>query len=299
MIKRLVVWGGMSGDLDSARHVFRHYHENARKLGIETVWCNDRLASRMLLAPGTTVLAVDRWQEHIAPAVEGVDYVLHNFDGAHPLCRDLEHTPERLLRLQVYTNNSTGEKWDDFRLFDRPGRVLFQPWGSDLLPEEFLEPVFNPGSRDLTFVGAIWRDLYEGQDLGNQAMISELRALCADRGLTFRHLTHVSDAENVAAIREARVAPAFAGGWQVRNNYLPCRVFKAAAYGTLALTNVTALAELLRIPVASIGDLLDDALRMKRQQWVELVREQQQAIVPYTYRANLEAISRAFEEIRG
>ena len=296
--KRLVCWGGRNGDLDSFRWIMHHYHENARKLGMEAVWVDDLPESRVHLTPGSTVFSVDRWQQHLAPAIPGVDYVLHNYDGAHELCQNLEHTPERLLRLQVWTNDSTGEQWDIARQFDRAGRVLFQPWGSDLLAEEFLDPVFNGSSREIPFIGAIWSDIYEGQDLGNAAAIHELRGVCAELGLRFMHFTQISDAENVRLVRSGRLAPAFAGGWQCGKNYLPCRAFKSVAYGQLAITNVPVVAGLFDTPSGSIAQLMDDALRLRRDSYLERVREQQRVAARFTYRQSLESIARAFEEIR-
>lgn len=300
MIERLVVWGGLR-DLHSHRHIHRHFHETARKMGIDTVWADDLPASRAALRPGTTVIAADVWAEHLPP-VEGVRYVLHNVGVDHPV---MQAFGDRVLRLQVWTNDAYGEEWDLCRQFDRDGKVLFQPWGSDLLPEEFLPPVFNGSSREVAFIGAIWSELYQGEDLGNFAMIEELRLLCSERGLAFRHLTHVSDATNVQTVRDARLAPAFAGGWQVAKNYLPCRVFKNAAYGALAITNVPKAAQVIgsggayvaELEALPLSDTLDWALRLKAAEYVALVRAQQRVAARYTYRQSLEAIDRALDEL--
>lgn len=297
--ERLIVWGAANGrDLDSFRHINRHYHQTARKLGIQTLWLDDTPENRAFITPGSTVFAVDRWSEHLGLAVPGAYYVLHNFDGSHPLCQSLEDTPAHLVRIQVWTNDATGEKWDTARQFDHEARTLFQPWGSDLLAEEFLDPVFNLGSRDIPFVGAVWSDIYEGADLGNAGAIHELREVCAQLGLKFVHSTHVSDAENVASVRAGRLAPAFAGGWQCGKNYLPCRAFKNVAYGALAITNVPIVAGLFDVPAVSVAELMDSALRLRRDSYLDRVREQQRIASRYTYRQSLESIARAFEEIR-
>jgi hypothetical protein len=295
-VNRLLVWGGKNTQ-DSTRHVWRAFHSNAVKLGIPSAWVDDD--PRNAPSPGDTVLACDVTGRNL-PYVAGVDYVLHNWSGDADLCRRLEGTPERLLRLQVYTNAATGEDWGPCRRFDLGGRVLFQPWGSDLLREEFYEPVFNPGSRELPFVGAIWSDKGSGVEQGNEAVIQELREACKRRGLTFRHLTHVSDAENVAAVRGGRLAPAFAGAWQVEHDYVPCRALKAAAYGQLPLTNVPVVLDVLGGAAlrGSVGEVVDEALGLNQTRYCNLVREVQRAVAQLTYRESLASIDRAFEAIR-
>lgn len=300
MIKRLVVWGGNGSDLDSLRWIMRSFYLTARKTGIEAHWVADAPESMGAMQPGTTVIAADRWSQHLAYN-PWVDYCLHNFSGSDPLPTALDAHPEHLIRLQVWTNEASGEKWDECRQWDRDARTLFQPWGSDLLPEEFLEPTYNPLSKEVMFVGAIWADQYLGVELGNKHTMAELKRCCERRRLTFRHLTQVSDQEMVFAMRTSRLTPAFAGDWQVSHDYVPCRYFKCAAYGTLAFGNVPAAEGLLGAASISDGTVegtLEAALGLNRGRYLNLVREQQRVASRYTYRASLDAIGRALEEIK-
>lgn len=292
------MWGGLS-DGNSLSYVWRAFHQTAHKLGIRSVWTDDMEDARALLVPGTTVIGADLWGEHIGAAIEGVDYVLHNVSVDHELCRTVE--PEHLLRLQVYTSDARGEEWAPYRLYDRAGRVLYQPWGCDLLPEEFLDPVFNPLSREAVFVGSVWGDQYDGVELGNRDVIEETRLALADHGLSFQVRTNLSSAEMIAAVRDARLAPAFAGQWQVDHDYLPCRPLKHPGYGVLSVTNVPAFQELFggwHPTLGTVAEMVDSALALKRAEYLELVRQQQRVIARYSYRDALEAIDRALEEGR-
>ncbi len=295
------MWGGVS-DGNSLAYIWRAFHLNAYKLGIRSIWTDDLEDARELLVPGTVVIAADLWGEHIGPAVEGVDYCLHNFSGGpdgHVLCQTVE--PEHLLRLQVYTSDAFGQEWAPFRLYDREGRILFAPWGCDLLPEEFMDPVFNPLSRDAVFVGSVWSDQYAGVELGNRDVIEETRLALADHGIKFSCRSNLSDEEMVAAVREARLAPAFAGQWQVEHNLLPCRPLKHPGYGVLSLTNIPAFQTLFGgwMPtLGSVAEMVDSALSLRRAEYLGLVREQQRIVAKYSYREALEAIERALEEGR-
>ena len=296
-MKRFVVWGGRES-LDSIRHVLRHYFDSASKLGYHAVWLKDEPASAPLLSAGDTILAVDVAAHHL-PFMPDARYVLHNFDGSVGLCQALEETPQNLLRLQVYTSAASGERWGPARYFDREARTLFQPWGSDLLKEEFLAPVVNPEARTVPFIGAIWSDQYQGVELGNEAVIEELKQACGARGLVFTHRSHVPDSENVRVVRSGRLAPAFAGEWQATRDYFPCRVAKAAAYGQLPLTNVPVCLEVLGGAAlrGSVDEVVEQALSLNRSQYLNLVREAQRGVSELTYRESLASIERAFAEI--
>lgn len=294
--ERFCLWGLTDGH-DSFRHVHRHYFTTARRLGKEVAWLEDAPKSRDLLQEGDLVFAVDIASEHLGHPVEGVDYVLHNFDSTADIWDGLPE--ERALRLQVYTNacERYGLEWAPGRRYDRAGRILFQPWGTDLLAEDFKPPIFNPHSIEVPFVGSIWDS--DGQ--GNVSAITELKKVVNDRRLTFRHYQHVSDGKNAHVVRNARIAPAFTGAWQIEQDYLPCRVFKNVSYGALALTQVPFFRRLFGDAwtcFGSVGQIVTDALDMDEQTYLDLVAAQQDVVRNYTYRESLQSIERALEEGR-
>lgn len=296
-MKKLVVWGGHK-DLSSHRWIHKHYHEAARKLGIQSIWVNDYEARNDYIEPGTTVIAIDIDSDHL-DFHDDVRYVLHNFDGSHPICQMAE--PKNLLRMQVWTDAATGVKWDTCRSFDKDGRIVFFPWGTNLLAEEFMEPTLNVTTNEVVFVGAIWSERSNRGELGNEMAINELKYHLGNMGLKFTHYTHIPDEANIRAVRAARLAPAVAGGWQAANGYLPCRVFKNPSYGVLMFTNVPAVNALFgdaTVPGGSnMREMLTNALKLKKKDYEELVRAQQKVAAKYTYRENLLAIDRAFEEM--
>ena len=297
-MKRLIVWGGGERtSLDSFRWVGEAYHETAKKLAIPTEWTADSPEWHPHVFPGDTVLGVDIWSKHI-PYVKGARYVLHNYEASHPLYQALGDS-NLFLRLQTWTTDAFGEKWDNYRQFDREGKVLFQPWGSELLAEEFMEPTYNPDSNDVVFVGAVWSDIRDGVDLGNKAVIQELKDACAEIDLNFVHYTHISPEEKVRVTREARLAPVVVGGWQCEHGYLPFRAFNSAAYGDPVLTNSPFVADLFDFggEHETIADFLEVGLLAHPKQYEAWARRDQEIASRYTYAQSLAAIERAFEEM--
>jgi hypothetical protein len=287
----VVLWGARES-LDSSRHIYRGFSEVLRKLAIAVDWVADEPRHRQLLTPGTLVFAYDIWGAHIGPAIDGVQYLLHNFDGEHLLQQTVEY--RNLVRLQTYTNQAVGVEWSPCRYWLQEGHVLFQPWGTNLLAEEFAPPVFNGTAKECAFVGAHWDD----GGLGNVGTLPVLAEVLRQRGLQFNHLTQISEQEMIAAVRRSRIAPSLQGQWQVDHDYLACRTFKNVSLGQAAVTNVNAFHAILPLPVSdgSVAGIVDSVLALKAGQYLELVREQQRAVARFTYREWWENVARAFEE---
>lgn len=295
--EKVILWGGRRS-LDSTRHIYRHFYRALLELDFPSdrlYWVDDAPGHRGLIEPGSLVYVVNVWGEHIGAAVGDVAYVTHNFGPETELVQTVE--PQQHLGLQVYTNDSDGEEWDKFRLFHKGWRTLFQPWGTDLLADQFYRPVFNPTARECIFVGAVWDD----NGLGNFNVIPKVEEALARRFLLFVNLSQISDQENVDAVRRSRVAPAFAGRWQVEHNYLPCRVFKNVSYGAMALTNVPGFRTLYGDSLiwdTNVEGMVDAALGLSREEYLDRVIAQQDVTRRYTYRESWLAIERALEEIR-
>ena len=291
---RVILWGFRSETQDSFRHIWRHYAHALACLEKEHVWVDDEKAFRDILRPGDLVFAVDVAAHNLGAPVAGVDYLSHNVSDTHPVRQGLE--PERCVYLQVWTNACAdrGESWGPVRRWDAHSRVLYQPWGTNLLPWEFREPVFDPDSKIVSFVGSVW----DGGGQGNRNEIAQLKKAVEKHGLTFDHRAGVSDEHNEQLVRASRFAPAIAGAWQVENEYLPCRVFKNISYGQLGLTNVWKFADLFgeaHTINTHITDLVDRALAIKEGESLDLVRAQQEVVKDYTYLTSLEMIGRAFD----
>ncbi len=266
-------------------------------MGISSVWVEDEEKAQEFLRPGTTVIAIDIWSDWLVPR-PGVDYVLHNFPADHSVFQGA--AGENILRLQVWSDDAFGTPWAEARAFDRVGRCLYQPWGTNLLAEEFMEPVFNQTTNTAIFVGAIWGEKnWQYGELGNMRAIDELKLALSELGLKFVHFTHIPDTAAVRELRSARLAPSVAGAWQVAHGYLPCRCFKNPSYGVLMFTNVPAVNRLFgdaAVPGTSVRELVENAVRLKQKEYVELVQAQQRVAAHYTYRESLTAIFQALEE---
>lgn len=288
---RLVLWGLRSEPRD-LHFIMQGFEHAAETMEIEVAWSDDE--------PGfearerDLVFAYDGKCEHLP--MGRCWYLLHNMGGTPQLERARE-AGRGVVFLQVYTDDClqwNPEQWDTFTYFLRSGPEIFQPWGTDLTDEEFINPVIPHGNR-VYWVGSVWDHL--GQ--GNVRMIEELKGILGARGLEFVHERIDGREGNIRLTRTSRVAPAFAGDWQVEHSYLPCRLFKNVSYGHLGLTNVGRFRELLgdTFVEGSLAEQIDFALGLDQDEWYERVWAQQERVKPYTYAKKLRDVARAIEEI--
>ncbi len=182
------------------------------------------------------------------------------------------------------------------RVLTKKDKILYQPWGTNLLPWEFLPPVFPKKSPLVFWVGSIWDN---DQHQGNLEVIRELRKQLWKHHIFFVQV-RVPDQLNIKLMRFSRIAPAVAGNWQAKVNYLPCRMFKNISYGQLGITNVRRFKDLLGksfLDGSTVTELVEKALSMPEKKFKSQVLAQQEIIKTQTYMQKLQNIFTALEEI--
>ena len=304
-IKRIVVWG-LWNKYHTNRHIHKAFYDHAKKLGYEALWVEDEKKSAAGLRPGDLVIytqAIGKmvpekftFEDYNLPVRDDILYCLHNIKDVFKN----KLNPENYINLQVYRDDllptgETVERWGEATYFDKKTKTLYQPWGTDLLPEEFKAPVFNENST-VYWIGSVWNDK---NNHGNIEAISELREALKKKGLKFRQLRFIPDFLNRFFIRKSRIAPAIAGKYQVEVNYLPCRMFKNISYGQLGITNVKKFKDILGdsfIEGNTIKELISKALSLSKEEYISKVKAQQEIIKNYTYKNSLENIIRALED---
>jgi hypothetical protein len=192
-----------------------------------------------------------------------------------------------------------GEKWDEVTFFDSATRTLYQPWATDLLAREFKEPVLDRSGRIVFWIGSVWDDAL---GRGNVNEIQILKDILEVRGIRFVHLRGISDSLSIRYVRNSLIAPAIVGRWQMRNNYLPCRMWKNISYGQLGVSNVRKFADIFEDCVVrgeSIEELIDNALSLPFGTYRDMIYRQQETVKErHTYVNRLLNIIKAFESIQ-
>lgn len=301
---KIIIWG-LRNKWHTHRFIHASFYSNLKKLGYNVIWVEDEVKNSKLVEKGDLIIAAEvigkmvkekiTIDDYQLPIIDGVYYCLHNYKDLYKN----KINPKYLVNLQFYENLSreSDKKWGPVTFFDSKIQTLYQPWGTNLLYEEFKKPVFNR-SKFIFWVGSIWNDHL---NRGNIEAVDELKKVLKKVGLKFVHVRFVSETINTFLIRKSRLAPAIAGRHQVKVNYLPCRLFKNISYGQLGITNVKAFKEILGdtfIDGDSMQELIDNALKLSKEEYLTLVKKQQELIKDYTYKNAIENIFRAFDELK-
>lgn len=239
---KTVVWGcGLHQHTNS--YVYAAFHKAFRAMGFESYWLDSSHDVSGMDFSNSLFLTEGQHDAGI-PLRDDCKYVLHNCSS--PKYMDL---PERnRLVLQVFTNDVLKrdvEPMGDGAYYYRPRggcHCLFQPWATDLLPEE-IDPSWTdlPREKIIHWVGTIGHDQF-----GNDKQITPFVKEALGAGIEFRHHGPGScDFDmNKRLIQQSIVAPAIVGTWQAENGYIPCRIFKNISYGHMGVTNSKATHDL-------------------------------------------------------
>lgn len=164
-------------------------------------------------------------------------YVLHNcYDTKYQALRD----SGKAISLQVYTDDVLKYQTEEISKcihYDVPGKIVYMPWATDLLPHEINEikakmPV-KKSSHKVYWIGTVG-----GGYFGNENEINPFRKACREKGVEFVHYgSNISPENHRHLISTSYMAPTIVGAWQAKVNYIPCRIFKNISYGQMGITN--------------------------------------------------------------
>ncbi len=255
---KIVVWGHKLGH-PLTSNTFSFIHEEwvrtFRYLGYEVWWLSDQDNITGMDFSNSLFLTEGQVDSNI-PIRSDCKYVLHN-------CLDLQEKYGSILanclNLQVYLHDTLSRDVECLDLeqlcyyqknpdFSREGhgcdnRTLYQPWATNLLPNEFSADnnvALNfQRTKKIFWVGSIM-----GGPERNDDKISELASAAKQDGV---HFVHAKVPNNMAprAIAESWIAPALQSTFQVSRGYVPCRVFKNLSYGRMTPTNSETVFNLL------------------------------------------------------
>lgn len=231
-LKKAVVWGIRP---NSHTHSYIHaaFHKAFKAMGFESNWIPENTDVSNMDMSNTIFITEGQFDQGI-PIREDCKYVLHNCNPA----KYANLKPENILTLQVYTNDVLPRKCDNLghgAYFMPEGRGLFQPWATDLLPNEIdLAWADAPRSNDVHWVGSMG-----GGQFGNIDEITQFKRAATTAGISFHCHPPGSTTfeDNLRLIKQSYMAPAIHGTWQTNVGYIACRVFKNISYGQLGSTN--------------------------------------------------------------
>ncbi len=237
--KKAVIWGY---PLNTHTHSFIHYgfKKAFESLGYETKWFTDSDDVSGFDFENCIFITMGSQEQNI-PLNKSSYYVLHNVDGKKYFDYGC-----KVLFLQTIAKDVIKE--DNTKIFNRSTvlkynhdvNCLYTPWATDLLPEEI---DLNNAVNQINNKYCAWIGTYGGGDseFQNGSEIVPFFNECTKNGIKINAIdpwvTPISFEENLRIVRSSYLSPSLQGPWQIKNEYIPCRIFKNISYGHLGITN--------------------------------------------------------------
>jgi len=294
---KIIIWG-LRKKWHTHRFIHKAFYENAKKLKYNVIWLEDEKKNSKYIESGDLVISAEvqgkmipektKIEEYNLPIKDDIYYCLHNYKEIYTE----KLNKNRLINLQVYNTEKVKDadvKLGSVTYFDTKTKTLYQPWGTNLLPEEFKKPVFNQNNF-VFWVGSIWNN---SLNQGNLIEIENLKKILQKNKINFINVRFVPDFINKFLVRISRIAPAIAGKYQVDVNYLPCRMFKNISYGQLGFSNVKKFNDILgefNLYSDNMEEMVNKILSLKKEEYKKIILGQQEIIKNYTYKQSLENI---------
>jgi hypothetical protein len=248
---KAILWGHK---LHSHTHSYIH---NAfviafKAMGYETYWFDDSDDVSNFDFSNSLFITEGQVDKNI-PIREDCFYVLHNcYEEKYKQLFD----KNRCMALQVYTDSvlqCNFDKIDDCIYYDIPGKCLYMPWATDLLPHEIEANKprfpFNKNSRIINWIGTVGAG-----EFGNIDQIEPFKMACEENEKVFYQTSGRSVQNNIQLIQESYIAPTIVGEWQHKVGYIPCRIFKNISYGQFGLTNSPRIYEVFQHKIVYNND---------------------------------------------
>lgn len=232
-ISNVIIYGHKSNHTHS--HIHSSYFKTFSYLGYNTIWVNS--CENINIQENTLFLTEGQVDRNI-PLRNDCYYILHHCD----LKKYIESNCKYIqlgnylkfcdIGKNHYYENSPLLRYKDQVYFDIANKLIYQMWGTDLLPHEIdnIEPnLYKKNLDQVYYVGSIWSE--------NEQQLRPFIDSCYDNRKGFVNRVNVSDLENLTCINQSYLSVDIRGDWHKECGYFPCRVFKNISYGKLTGTN--------------------------------------------------------------
>jgi hypothetical protein len=232
---KLIIWGHKyNGHTHS--YIHSSYYKAAKFMGFDAYWLDERDDTSNFNFDNSIFITEDQTQHNI-PLNKTCKYILHHTKLDKYIENDLTYINlANYLKycddgISAYHKENTVEKINDWSYWDNKTKTVYQPWGTDLIPNQINEEennFFNESEKNVIYVGTQHDNINE---------IYKFKSECEKNNKNFINMNGLSDEDNKEIIRKTFISADLRGDWHKECGYLPCRVFKNISYGRLTGTN--------------------------------------------------------------
>lgn len=257
---KVIIWGHKLHS-DTYSYINLYYFRAFKYLGHEVYWVDSQDQLDQSFFKNALILTEGR-ADNSLPLNIDARYVLHHCDA-----KRYEQANINFLQLGNYTSTNSFEnciKINKFTYFNESQKILYQPWGTDLLPDEIeaTTPLrFNPSKNQINYIGTIWGDNapyidkfieqaaknhvhfhnfcsgYISYRYKEKKILNFLRRVQNKLQIKFGVKKIIDDTLARSLVTQSLIAPDIRNLHHKTVGYIPCRIFKNISYGLLPGTN--------------------------------------------------------------
>ena len=273
---KVIVWGHkLSGN--TYVYIQSSFFKAFQSLGYETYFFDDSDASKLLNFnfENSLFITEDQAQNNI-PLIKSSKYILHHVNAEKYLKNDLSFINFSNYQKSCENGESPAHpgnsviKVDDCAFWDEKSKTLYQPWATDLLPNEidvnnFVR--FDPTKKKIHYIGGIYDHNRENMERFGRA--------AREHNIKFVTGKNIGIKRSHKLVRNSYISVDIRGPWHIECGYLPCRVFKNISYGKFIGVNSENIHNILGDFVAyhpdasKLFDVTVDAYRNMKQKTMQ------------------------------
>lgn len=233
-MKKVIIWG-YKPHTHTHSYIHWSFFDGFKHMGYDTYWFDDSDDVSNFDFKDCLFLTSSDQNINI-PIRKDCKYILHNVDGHRFLNLDV-------LYLQVYTHDVKErevEKIDKGIYYQKNCKTLYQPWATNLLPDQ-IEKTNLSLSDNVRY--CLWAGTYDNGSsvFQNGSELSIFFNECKKNGIELKIYdpwqNPISFEENRILVKNSFLSPSLQGPWQIDKGYIPCRIFKNISYGQIGITN--------------------------------------------------------------
>ena len=247
-ITKIILWGHK---LHSHTHSYIHnaYFIAFKHLGFNTFWFDDKDDVSKFDFSNSLFITEHQVDNRIPKRNDCLYFVHFVFPGKYDMLpleniielkvafRDMARDKKKITNFIAIPLN---KKNYEFYFKDTKHYKYYTIWGTDLLPHEIQNNIDNLeeiskkiNTKVYYFCGSL-----QGHNMYMDYL--NLKNIKFEKfGGTFQqnHQNNLSIKQNIEVIQKSVIAPAFQFGNQLKESYVPCRIFKNISYGRIGITN--------------------------------------------------------------
>lgn len=235
MKQKFIVWGHKNNG-HTHGYVHSSYYKAAKYLGFDAYWFDDHDNVGDFNFDNSIFLTEGQVERNI-PINKTCKYILHHTNSEKYINNGLEFINlANYLRwcddgVSAYHKENPVEVVNDFCFWDGITKTIYQPWATDLLPNEINidNPIkYKPNATSINYIGTVHENFEQIMSFAN---------IARKNNISFEALRTSSDFENMSLVQNSYLSLDLRGSWHLECGYLPCRIFKNLSYGRITGTN--------------------------------------------------------------